>query len=577
MRFRKFIIKNYRAVRHAEVSVGQTLIPLIGINESGKTSLLQAILAFDSLSDGVNGQRHLDYKNKYELGDQGCSVSADILLDQGSDLDVISQKLGLDRANPLLTQLEAAHKQKRPITVERDLNSRKYSVHGIETDERQNARLAKHLYKLMPLILYFDDFTDRVPEEVRFVVSENEEGYSLRKSKDAGWQHMIEEVFKRASGHTYTLRDFVRMEDRDDRESLLSDIQDELNREIMEDWRRLRSSSPALADEPGDLILELRYHPGDQGFGFEFKVQDRSTDKGRFFNVVDRSKGFQWYFNFLMKLKFNPKYQAEQSGAIYLLDEPGSYLHSSAQEELLRALKGISETNTIIYCTHSQHLLDPDVINIGQTRIVSKDKGVIAVVPFGSAGTDNYQGALTPLYNALQLRTGPFNRQMKRVVICEGITDYYFFTMLLRYSKQHLVSGLDLLPGAGAGHLKELITMAIAWADDFLVLLDSDEAGNTAHARYEAFFGVSESSRFVRYATPERAVDIRLEDFLSHDDQQRLLDLTGAGTVKTAYAELYHGSEAQKKKMFTNLDAITVSNLSVTWERLQQFAASRAH
>ncbi len=164
MRFRKFIIRNYRAVSYAEVSVGHTLIPLIGINESGKTSLLQAILAFDRWSDRVNGRRHLDFKNKYELGDQDCTVAAEVVIDSDSDLDKISSKMRLSRGNPLLLQLEKARAEGRPLTVTRDLKTLEYSVSGIDTDESRNRPLAQTLYKLLPLVLYFDDFTDRVPE-----------------------------------------------------------------------------------------------------------------------------------------------------------------------------------------------------------------------------------------------------------------------------------------------------------------------------------------------------------------------------------------------------------------------------
>jgi predicted ATP-dependent endonuclease of OLD family len=364
------------------------------------------------------------------------------------------------------------------------------------------------------------------------------------------------------------------MANADERDSLLSDIQDVLNREIMEDWRRLRSWSGSLADDPGDLILELRYKViAKHSFSFEFKVQDRSSDRGRFFNVTDRSKGFQWFFNFLMKLKFNPKYQQELSGAIYLLDEPGSYLHSSAQEELLKALKNISQTNTIIYCSHSQHLLDPTVINIAQTKIVSKEKGQIRVIPFGSAGSQNYQGALTPLYNALQLRTGLFNRAIRKAVICEGITDFYFFTMLLRFSEQHRLETLDFIPGAGAGQLREIISMAIAWADDFIVLLDSDEAGKEAATRYQKFFGTHESQKLVLYATPQQSDNVKLEDFLSQDDQERLLTITQSKHLKAAIADLYFRGESDQALMFSALDEQSVENLSLVWNSLSGLAA----
>ena len=102
-------------------------------------------------------------------------------------------------------------------------------------------------------------------------------------------------------------------------------------------------------------------------------------------HVTQRSKGFQWFFNFIMKLKFNPKYTQNPENAIYLLDEPGSYLHSSAQTELLKKLCDIGKNNTIVYCTHSQYLLDPDVINIGWIKICSKVDGKINLVDYGNS------------------------------------------------------------------------------------------------------------------------------------------------------------------------------------------------
>jgi predicted ATP-dependent endonuclease of OLD family len=47
MNVKHFSIKNYRAIKEIDISLRYSLIPIIGINESGKTSILQAILAFD--------------------------------------------------------------------------------------------------------------------------------------------------------------------------------------------------------------------------------------------------------------------------------------------------------------------------------------------------------------------------------------------------------------------------------------------------------------------------------------------------------------------------------------------------
>ncbi len=63
MRYKKFIIRNYRAITGPLVIDldKKSLVPIIGINESGKTTILHAIYAFDCFNDKFNeGGRHLE-------------------------------------------------------------------------------------------------------------------------------------------------------------------------------------------------------------------------------------------------------------------------------------------------------------------------------------------------------------------------------------------------------------------------------------------------------------------------------------------------------------------------------------
>ena len=572
MRFRKFIISNYRAVNYAEVSVGKRLIPLIGINESGKTSILQAILAFDRVSDRYGGGAHLNYRNKYEIGDHDCSISAEIVVDREDDINGVSRRLRLPRGHQILESLQRAKEAHTPIQLRRSLNDRTYSIEGIDVPKERADDLAKALYQQLPLILYFDDFTDRVPQHVEFVRKDNRRGYRLKKSRLAEWQKILEEVFSRATDGEHSIRSFINMQDHDERMGLLPDINDELNDEVLEAWRELKKVVSEQADDPSHLKLILEYdEPSVKRFRFQFRVGDRAVRKKRFFNVVDRSKGFQWFFNFQMKLKYNPKYQRTTDGAIYLLDEPGSYLHSSGQTQLLRTLQQISRTNTILYCTHSQHLLDPDQINVGHTRIVGKEEGKIKVISFGSAGS-GHQGALSPLFDALHLKTGVFNKKLKKVAITEGITDFYFFRMLQEHflPKKSQARNVDLIPGAGAQHLKDLISMAIAWANDYVVLLDSDDEGRQARARYKEFFGSQQGQRLILYTTPSEGDDVKLEDFLSESDTERLRGLTEAQKTKRGIAELFFAGDDLQREFFSGLDTVTKENLEPILGRLEE-------
>ena len=53
MKYNKFTIRNYRAIEGPmEINIKKNkLVPLIGTNESGKTTILQAIFAFDYAND----------------------------------------------------------------------------------------------------------------------------------------------------------------------------------------------------------------------------------------------------------------------------------------------------------------------------------------------------------------------------------------------------------------------------------------------------------------------------------------------------------------------------------------------
>ena len=55
MKYTKFTLKDYKAIAgELEIDIRKSLLPVIGINESGKTSILWGIFAFDSNNDWTN-------------------------------------------------------------------------------------------------------------------------------------------------------------------------------------------------------------------------------------------------------------------------------------------------------------------------------------------------------------------------------------------------------------------------------------------------------------------------------------------------------------------------------------------
>ena len=222
---------------------------------------------------------------------------------------------------------------------------------------------------------------------------------------------------------------------------------------------------------------------------FDIVETDANGDK-HFFFVRDRSKGFYWFFNFVMKLEFNPKV-AENGDvdAIYILDEPGSYLHAVAQERLCKKLRQLSQENKVIYCTHSHHLLNPEVVPLSSVRIASKDSqgiSLTSIYDYDGSMTD-VRVAYQPIMDALQVRPFSLELNKEKTIIVEGMVDY---SLLELFSSQ---KKFKVIPSVGAGSMKFFISLLIAWRVPYSALWDNDDEGRQGHEEATRYFGEDEA------------------------------------------------------------------------------------
>ncbi|WP_368293692.1 AAA family ATPase [Dehalobacter sp. TBBPA1] len=571
MRYKKFCIRNYKAIEDLAINLNRNVIPLIGVNESGKTSILQAILAFDKDKDNILGGGHANPKNKYKTTQASCQLIASIEIENEDEFRSIGEEIRLRMDNPLYDWLKSAFVDKREISIMRNYGDgalqRNYSLVNESDDIISNPKassLITALVKRLPNILYFDDFSDRVPEVVSFPENYVNDG-ALSRGKDREWQEIIVEIFSRALQEEFSLTKFLKLTDDDDQDNYLSDVTNTLNREIIEEWQKLKTAFSQFSDDSDKLELSIKYIPSNKPT-FKFKVIDsENSGNDRMFDVSQRSKGFQWFFNFIMKLKFNPKYKLNPENAIYLLDEPGSYLHSSAQTELLKKLCNIAENNTIIYCTHSQYLLDPDIINIGGIKIVSKADSHISLVDYGNSSLTRSLGAFSALNDALHLKFGFHENILKQCVLVEGIVDYYFYKMFFNFNN------INIIPGAGCGHLRELISIMISCSEKFLVVLDYDNEGRASYNSYSHFFKESFTNRAYQYEGVRNNTDFMLENILSTDDIEKIKFAMNCEDIKNAIVALYFKDEETKSNVVNGIDKDTSRNINIIQRKIDEF------
>lgn len=508
MRYSKFIISNYKAIKGPiEINLDKSpLIPIIGINECGKTTILNSIFAFDFTNDlSDNSVRHLtDVHNLYDTSIAQTKITAEITLSIEELRGIITFY------NAKLDTLEISEKEKRKkpvigkkfnskISITREITTgNQVSLYRIEPNEYlkdiiNEDEFCKEVIRISPYILFFDDFRDAFPDRIEIVeASLNTQPY---------WITVINELFKKTNT-TYSIYDLPTYEKRHQK-NVLRDVAKTLNTTLSKEWLNFKLDEKdaleiavELDTEETSITQNINNGTGINKSTVENKVTKNflrfevveKSNQGleRTFYVRDRSKGFYWFFNFVMKLEFNPKVTDSTDGnTVYLLDEPGSYLHPFAQQKLCKKLVELSKNNKVIYCTHTHYLLDPRTIPINTIHITEKINNEIKLSKFNDfkVNTKGVQSAFQPIWDALYIKPLDIGFQFKKILVVEGIYDYYSFDI---FCKERT---FGIMPSKGADGMINLISILIGFDTDFIVLWDLDDAGTTNYDKATIFFG----------------------------------------------------------------------------------------
>lgn len=294
----------------------------------------------------------------------------------------------------------------------------------------------------------------------------------------------------------------------------------------------------------------------------------KESENHLLFKPEQRSKGLQWFLSFFLRLN------SEQiKGKIVLIDEPGLYLHSKAQKDMLELLEKLSENSQIIFSTHSPYLIDSQ--QLGRVRLVLKNKENGTQIE-NKIHKRADKGTLTPIATAIGLDlTNCFSIAGKKNVLLEGISDYYYFQALLHYTKKN---NWDLIPCTGAQTIPQLASLLIGWDLEFLSVLDNDREGRKVSSLLKKELCLEERIVFV-----SDYEDFSIEDLFTHDDFNKFV----LGERRNETIETTKNSEFLKtnnldktllaKKFFEkvkngnqkiNLSSDTVNNFEQVFEKI---------
>ena len=196
-------------------------------------------------------------------------------------------------------------------------------------------------------------------------------------------------------------------------------------------------------------------------------------------NISERSTGLRWYLNLFIDILAN---DIKDTNVIFLLDEPGVYLHVNAQRELLRLFYDLCKNdNQVVYSTHSPYMIDSN--NIINIRAIEKDErghtNIYNTAYDNKFNSVSKRETLSPLIQAigadLRFNIGPQAEKLN--IVTEGITDYMYYTAMLYYFNIPEEKMPYIIPAVGAGNVNVIVSVLIGWGCDFKVILDYDKAG----------------------------------------------------------------------------------------------------
>ncbi|QBJ65040.1 endonuclease [Bacillus anthracis] len=237
-------------------------------------------------------------------------------------------------------------------------------------------------------------------------------------------------------------------------------------------------------------------------------IYDQGSDVD--FLPSQRSKGFQWFLSFFFAIN-----AVKEEQNIILIDEPGPYLHPKAQKDVLKALEVITESNQIVFTTHSPYLIDPN--NLERVRLIIRGEDNHTTIEnqiHASAVAD--QEVYTPIITAIGLDlSGSFGTFGDYNTIVEGISDYYYLECMKKYIGDINQFGeMRFIPSIGASQIDKLASLLIGWGVNFKVLLDNDNAGKTEKKELEEKLLLVEEQLLFVSDEPGFAI----EDLFSRED-----------------------------------------------------------
>ena len=249
----------------------------------------------------------------------------------------------------------------------------------------------------------------------------------------------------------------------------LESVSNDLSREMKEYWSTNPELRIKIMTEP-ETVQDGRGTYSVVRY-LNFRVEDRKHDFTN--NFSRRSSGYRWFFSFLAAFS---EFETRVSDVVILLDEPGLTLHAKAQRDFLRFINDrLSPAGQVLYTTHSPFMVE----EIERVRVVEDRGGDIGSVTSSDALEVGEDSAF-PLQAALGYDLTQNLFIGERNLLVEGPSDLAYIDLISRRLRELGRDGVDerwrILPAGGSSNVPAFVSL-LGRKVSVTVLLDSGTEG----------------------------------------------------------------------------------------------------
>ena len=560
-------IHKYKCIESDQsFEVDGSITVLVGMNESGKTSVLEALAKtnYFTADERFKFNTTHDYprKEKKRMEKSGIEpkavtsyfeISSDLMEEIKDDLGdgVFTQSTfsRLSKFDNKVTWLDVSSDSKKFIDNQTKklgissttLNEKLYKVKSIEDIEsiKQEYKDENIIEGLQELSKYFENKWDWGSKPLDEYIARTylkphlpkylyyDEYYSLpsrisiesllNETLELDEQKTAKALFELAE---IDINELINADDFEDFKAELEATEATITEELFEYW----STNKNLEIQFDIDKIEKTDPQGNKRIvEHVLDIRVRNTRTKVSLPLKNRSKGFNWFFSFLVWFK---KIQEDSSSNyILLLDEPGLNLHASAQSDLLEFIEHLSSEYQIIYSTHSPFMVDPAYLNRVRTVVETENGSIIS-----DSIQEKDPKTLFPLQAALGYDIAQNLFISKNNLIVEGVSDLIYLQILSgilqENGKTSLRDDVTIVPVGGMEKVSTFVSLLRGSKLDIACLLDSSidasSKSKLEHLIKEKIIQKKKIRFFDEFVPNSSEADI--EDLFSKDDYLSLFN-----------------------------------------------------